>query len=226
MRVVLRIGGSVVASPINPELIRKYADVLKDLRTQGHELVVVVGGGKVAREFIAVAKDIGLDEPAQDEIAISVSRIFAQLFLKKLGRAGCSAVPLTIQKAAGYLAKGKIVVMGGLRPGMTTDAVAALIADKVKAHMLVKATDQDGVYDKDPEKHKNAVKFDHLTFEDLSGVFSEDKHKAGIHQVIDPEAVRILKRHQASVTVVNGFEPKNVMMAVEGKSVGTLIESA
>ena len=225
MRIVLRIGGSVVASPINPELIRKYADLLGDLRTQRHELVVVVGGGKPAREFIAVAKNIGLDEPAQDEIAISVSRIFAQLFLEKLGSTGCSTVPLTEQEAAEYLAKGKVVVMGGLRPGMTTDTVAALMAEKVRAHLLVKATDQDGVYNKDPREHPDAVKFDRLTFADLARAFSEDKHRAGIHQIIDPEAVRILKRHQVTVIVVNGFEPKNVLMAVEGKPIGTLIES-
>jgi uridylate kinase len=226
MRIVLRIGGSVVGSPLNPDLIRKYAGVLRDLRTQKHELVVVVGGGKLAREFIAVAKDIGLDEPEQDEMAISVSRVFAQLFLEKLGRAGCGTVPVTVQEAADHLANGKIVVMGGLKPGMTTDTVAALVAKKVKADLLVKATDQDGVYNKDPKDHPDAVKLDHLTFERLSEVFPEDKHRAGIHQIIDPEAVKVLKRQQVRVIVVNGFEPKNVLMAIEGKTVGTLIESA
>jgi uridylate kinase len=226
MRVVLRIGGSVVASPLNPDLIRKYADLLADLRMQKHELAVVVGGGELAREFITAAKDIGLDEPEQDELAISVSRVFAQLFLEKLGGAGCGTVPLTVHDAADHLTKGKIVVMGGLRPGMTTDTVAALVAEEVKADLLVKATDQDGVYNKDPKEHTDAVKLDHLTFEDLSEVFPEDKHRAGIHQIIDPEAVKILKRQQVVVIVVNGFEPKNVLLAVDGKTVGTLIEPA
>jgi len=226
MRIVLRIGGSVVASPINPTLVSAYVDLLKGLNKQGHEVAVVVGGGALAREFIGVARDLGLNEPAQDDIAISVSRIYAQIFLKKLGRAGCGAVPLTVQEAAECLAKGKVVIMGGLKPGMTTDTVAALIAEKVKADLLVKATDRDGVYDKDPKEHPDAVKFDHLTFGDLSEVFSEDKHRAGIHQIIDPEAVRILKRHQVTVIVVNGFKPKNVLLAIEGKPVGTLIESA
>jgi uridylate kinase len=226
MRIVLRIGGSVVGSPLNPDLIREYADLLRDLRTGKHELVVVVGGGRLAREFIAAAKDIGLDEPEQDEMAISVSRVFAQLFLKKLGRAGCGTIPLTLQEAADHLAKGKIVVMGGLKPGMTTDTVAALIAEKTKANLLVKATDQDGVYSKDPKKHPDAVKLDHLTFEALSKVFPQDKHRAGIHQIIDPEAVKVLKRQQVTVIVVNGFKPRNVMLAVEGKTVGTLIASA
>ncbi len=84
MRVVLRIGGSVVASPVNTELMGKYAELLKTLKKQGHEVAVVVGGGKLAREFIGIAKNLGLDERAQDEIAISVSRLFAQLFLLAL----------------------------------------------------------------------------------------------------------------------------------------------
>jgi uridylate kinase len=226
MRAVLRIGGSVVASPINPDLIRKYALMLRDLRTQGHELVVVVGGGRLARELIAAARDIGLDEPSQDEIAISVSRVFAQLFLKKLGKDSCRTVPSTLHEASECLAGGKVVVMGGLRPGMTTDTVAALIAEKVKADLIIKATDQDGVYDKDPKEHSDAVKFDRLTFGDLSKVFSENKHRAGIHQIIDPEAVKILKRRQIPVVVVNGFETENVLIAIQGKPVGTLIESA
>jgi len=225
MRIVLRIGGSVVASPINPTLIRKYGAMLTGLRRKGHEFVVVVGGGKLAREFIEAAKDIGLDEQSQDEIAISVSRVFAQLVLKKLGPLGCRTVPSTLQEASEYLSEGEVVVMGGLKPGMTTDTVAALVAEEVKADLIIKASDLDGVYDKDPKLHADAVKFDRLTFEELPRIFSERKHKAGIHQIIDPEAVKILVRSRTQVAVVNGFEVRNVQLAVEGKAVGTLIES-
>jgi uridylate kinase len=225
MRIVLRIGGSVIATPVNSELIKKYADMLRDLKEQGHKLVVVVGGGELAREFIRVAKDIGLDEPSQDEIAISVSRVFAQLFLMKVSVEGCRTVPLTVEEAKEFLAEGKIVIMGGLKPGMTTDAVAALVAEGVNADLLIKATDQDGIYDKDPRDHADAVKLDRLSFKDLSEVLAEDKHRAGIHQVIDPEAVRILKRVGIAVVVVNGFETNNVLKAIERKPVGTLIES-
>jgi uridylate kinase len=225
MRIVLRMGGSVIASPINPSLIREYGAVLTDLRKRGHEFVVVVGGGKLAREFIAAAKEIGLDEASQDEIAISVSRVFAQLVLKNLGRDGCRSVPSTLQEASEYLAQRKVVVMGGLKPGMTTDTVAALVAEEVGANLIIKASDLDGVYDKDPKVHSDAVKFDRLSFEDLPNVFSEVKHRAGIHQIIDPEAVKILVRSRIPLAVVNGFTVQNVLLAVEGKPVGTLIES-
>jgi uridylate kinase len=224
MRIVLRIGGSVVASPVNPDLIGKYAEILRELKRQKHEVVVIVGGGSLSRDFIGVAKNLGLEQTAQDEIAISVSRIFAQLFLKKIVDISCETVPLTVEDAVECFNKGNIVVMGGLKPGMTTDTVAALVATRVNANLLVKATDQDGVYDKDPRKHADAMKLEHLRLEDLSRVCTEGKHKAGMHQIIDPEAIKILKRDRVKVIVVNGFNPQNVLAAVRGKSVGTLID--
>ena len=224
MRIVLRIGGSVVASPVNTELMSKYADVVRKLKEQNHEVAVVVGGGSLAREFISIAKNLGLDMRAQDEIAISVSRLFAQLFLKKLGRIACEKVALTLDDAAMCLSGGKIVVMGGLKPGITTDAVAALVAEHVNGELLVKGTDQDGIYTKDPRKYSDAVKLDHLSFDDLQGVFSESRHKAGMHQIVDPEAVKVLKRERVKLVVVNGFKPENILAAVKGERVGTVVE--
>ena len=223
MRVVVRIGGSVVASPVNTELMSKYAELLRALKKEGHEVAVVVGGGSLAREFIEIAKNLGLDEQAQDEIAISVSRLFAQLFLKKLGDVSGRKVALTLDDAAECLSEGKIVVMGGLKPGITTDAVAAIVAERVKANLLVKGTDQDGVYDKDPRKHADAVKLDRLSFNDLPRIFEENKHKAGMHQIIDPEAVKVLKRERVKLIVVNGFKPENILAAVNGEKVGTVV---
>ncbi|MEM2098919.1 MAG: UMP kinase [Candidatus Bathyarchaeia archaeon] len=223
MRLVLRVGGSVVASPINTELISRYTELLKKLKLSGHEIIAVVGGGTLAREFIQIAKELSLDEEAQDEIAIAISRIFAQLFIKKLGDISCNTVPLTLDDAKAALREGKIVIMGGLKPGMTTDSVAALVAEHAGADLLVKGTDQDGVYNKDPRKHSDAVKLNHLSFDDLANVFSENKHKAGIHQIIDPEAVKILKRRRTKLIVVNGFNPENILAAVSGESVGTVI---
>ncbi len=223
MRIVVRLGGSVVASPVNTTLMSQYANLLKTVKAQGHEVAVVVGGGALAREFIGIARNLGLDMQAQDEVAISVSRLFAQLFLKKLGDEGCSRVALTLDDAAECLSENKIVVMGGLRPGITTDAVAALVAERINADMLVKGTDQDGVYDKDPRKHADAVKLDHLSFDDLPRIFEESVHKAGIHQIIDPEAVKVLKRKRLKLVVVNGFKPENILAAIAGENVGTVI---
>ena len=86
MRVVFKIGGSVIASPINTDLIRKYTKLFNKIEKQGHKIVIVVGGGKIAREFIKIAKELDLEEKDQDIIAISVSRILALLFIKKIGK--------------------------------------------------------------------------------------------------------------------------------------------
>ncbi len=224
MRLLLRIGGSVVASPINTGLINEYSDLLKNLKNQGHDVAAVVGGGILAREFVHAAKELKLAEEAQDEIAISVSRLHAQLLLAKLGASGCMEVPTTVGEAVRCLHADKIVVMGGLRPGMTTDTVAAMVAVRIKAGLYVKGTDQDGVYDKDPRRHADAVKLDRLSFDDLPRMLSEDKHSAGMHQVLDPKAVKLLKRARARVIVVDGSEPKNILLAIKGKKVGTIVE--
>jgi len=224
LRVVIRVGGSVVASPINTELIGKYVEVLRKLERLKHKVVLVVGGGALARDFIQYAKSLDLNEPEQDVTAISVSRLIAQLFALKLDKIGTKTVPTSLEDMAKELEIGKMVVMGGLKPGMTTDAVAALVAEKIKADLLVKATDQEGIYTRDPRKHKDAKKLDRLSFDDLTRLFEQNKHKAGIHQIIDPEAVKILRKSRTKTIVVNGFKPKNVLLAVQRKKIGTIIE--
>jgi uridylate kinase len=224
MRIVFRIGGSVVASPINTELINTYIELLKTIKLQGHEVAVIVGGGNLAREFIGIAKKLELDMAAQDEVAISCSRLFAQLFVKKFGELGCGKVAITLTEAADCMSTGKIVVMGGLRPGITTDTVGALVAEHVKADLLVKGSDQNGIFDKDPRRFSDAVKLDHLSFDQLESVFSETEHKAGIHQIIDPEAIKVLKRNRVKIIVVNGFKPENILSAVKGEKIGTIVE--
>lgn len=201
----------------------KYADVIKTLKTQGHEVVVILGGGSLAREFIGLAKKLELDMNAQDEVAISCSRLFAQLFLKKLGDIACSKVAVSLDEAEQCLGEGKVVVMGGLRPGITTDTVATLVAERVHADLLVKGTDQEGVYNKDPRKHPDAVKLDRLTFDELAGVFEQNEHKAGIHQIIDPEAVKVLRSNRVKTIIVSGFKPQNMLAAIAGENVGTVI---
>ncbi|KPV64130.1 MAG: Uridylate kinase [Candidatus Bathyarchaeota archaeon BA2] len=223
MKIVVRVGGSVIVSPPNSTLISRYADLLKDLKRQGHEVAAVVGGGALARDFIKIAGELGLDEAKRDWAAIHVSRLFAQLFVMRLGEDGCGAVPVSLDEAFGCLKRGKIVVMGGLKPGMTTDAVAAMMGEKIEADLLVKASDVDGVFTKDPKKHLDAKKIDELGFDDLSWLFEENKHKAGIHQILDPEAVKILEKRRMRIVVVNGFKPENVLLAVKGEKVGTTI---
>lgn len=224
MKVIVRVGGSVVGSPLNASLIGKYVDLLKSLKQQGHEVVAVVGGGSLAREFIRVAEDLGLEESQKDWAAIHVSRLFAQLFVLGLGDVGCGKVPVSLDEAEECLRSGKIVVLGGLRPGMTTDSVAALVGERVNADLLVKGSNIDGIYNKDPRKYFSAKKLDLIKFEDLGKIFEADIHRAGINQVIDPEAVKILSRCRLRTIVVDGYKSQNVLDAVNGKKIGTVVE--
>lgn len=224
MRIVVRVGGSVVASPLNASLIGEYVSFLKELREEGHDVVAVVGGGSLAREFIEVAASQGLGEAKRDWAAIYVSRLFAWLFVLCLGNAGCGTVPASLDKAAACLRNGKIVVMGGLRPGMTTDAVAALVGERVKADLFVKASNVDGIFTRDPKKYSDAEMLDSLGFDDLGRLFEANQHKAGIHQILDPEAVKILRKIRLRTVVVNGFDMENVSAAVKGERRGTVIE--
>ena len=224
MRIVVRVGGSVVGSPLNASMINKYVTLLNDWKKQGHDIAAVVGGGSLAREFIKVASYLGLEEERRDWVAIHVSQLLARLFVLALGDAGCGVVPISLDEAEACLSKGKIVVMGGLRPGMTTDTVAALLGERVKADLLVKGSNVDGVYTKDPRKYGDAKKVDKLRFEELSGLFDEKQHKAGINQIIDPEAVKILAKIRLRTIVVDGYDTANLVFAVEGRKVGTIIE--
>jgi uridylate kinase len=224
MKAVVRVGGSVAASPPDPVIIKKYCDLFKILREEGHELVIVVGGGFLARKFIGIAKKMGLEDTEQDEIAISVSRLYAQLLNMGLGDFGSPKISKSLEDAASWVKKNRIAVMGGLKPQMTTDAVAALIAKKIGANLLLKATDQDGIYTKDPRKHLDAKKIDEISFDALSRFLEEDKHHAGIHQILDPRAVLLLKKEKIRTVVFNGFKPENLVLAMEGKKVGTVIE--
>ncbi|WXG42907.1 MAG: UMP kinase [Promethearchaeati archaeon SRVP18_Atabeyarchaeia-1] len=225
MRIVFKIGGSVIASPLDAERIVQYSKALRSVKDKGHEVVVVVGGGKVAREFISIAEGIGLSDNDKDEIAILVSRLNARLLAGALGKYGSGNIPSTTEEVSTLLAAGKIAVMGGLRPGITTDTVAAIVLESVKSKFLVKATDQEGIYNKDPRKNPDARKIDRLTYSDLHKIVSQKAHMPGMHDILDPESIRILESQSAKVIVVSGLKPENLLAAVSGAKIGTVVES-
>ncbi len=224
MKIIVRVGGSVVGFPINKSLVSDYVALLKELKRQGHEVAAVVGGGSLARDFIKVVAGFGLEEAKRDWAAIYVSRLFAQLFVLGLGDAGCGTVSISLDEAEACLEKGKVVVMGGLRPGMTTDTVAALIGERIHADLLVKGSNVDGIYNKDPKKFSDAKKLENLRFDDLGGLFESDQHKAGIHQIVDPEAVKILQRCKLTTVIVDGYDSGNILAVVNGERIGTVIK--
>jgi uridylate kinase len=224
MKLVIKIGGSVFASPLEPERILQYSSILKTLKEDGHEIVVVVGGGRVAREFISIADKMGLSDTDKDEIAISVSRLNAQLLARSLHGLSSKDIPSSTEEVKSLLGVGKVVVMGGLKPGITTDAVAAIVLESIGSKILVKATDQDGIYDKDPRRFPNAKRLERLSYNDLHGIVSGEAHRPGMHEILDANSIRILEDQGARVIVVNGLKPENILLVARGTKIGTSVE--
>lgn len=220
MKIALRIGGSVLGSPPDAKIVDNYAEAVSELNSQGHSVAVVVGGGEVARKYINSARDMGLSSYQQDTIAIHASRLNARLVGMKLG--GVSSVPTSIDGMLLRLARNRVAVMGGLRPGITTDTVAAIVAHRWHADVLIKCSDQDGIYTEDPRKNKRAKKLDKITFEKMKEILG-GAHKPGIHSIIDPVAVDQLLTARVKLVVVNGFDPRAVLKAARGEKVGTVV---
>lgn len=216
----MRIGGSVLGSPPDAKLVEGYSDVVSELTAGGNSVAVVVGGGSVSRKYIESARDMGLSSYQQDTIAIHASRLNARLMAMKLG--GVSSIPTSIEGLMQRLARNRVAVMGGLRPGITTDTVAALLAASWKADLLIKGSDQEGIYTSDPRISKRAKKLDKISYDELSGIIG-GSYKPGIHSIIDPVAVERLVESKVKLVVLNGFEPKNVLKATRGVKIGTLV---
>jgi uridylate kinase len=219
-KIVLRIGGSVLGSPPQAKLLRGYAEAISEARKQGHLVGIVVGGGPVARTYIASARELGLPRESQDMIAIDASRLNAKLVGMKLG---IKRVSTTIQGMMLELGRSGAGVMGGLRPGITTDTVAAILGEAWGSDLLVKASDQDGVYTADPRTDKEAKLLHKLSYQDIVRILGGGQHRPGIHSIVDPVAVKFIAKHKMTLVVTNGFFPSNVRKALLGERVGTLV---
>jgi uridylate kinase len=220
MKAVLRIGGSVLGSPPSAKVVNAYADVISDLNYEGHSIAVIVGGGPISREYIKSAADMGLSSYQQDTVAIHASRLNARLVAMKLG--GVSSVPTSIDGMLQRLARNRVAVMGGLKPGITTDTVAAIVAQRWRADILVKASDQNGIYTEDPRVNKKAKKLDKITYDKMKEILG-GSHRPGIHSIVDPVAVDQLTESRVRLVVLNGNDPKAVVKAIHGEKIGTVV---
>ncbi|MDG6902391.1 MAG: UMP kinase [Nitrososphaerota archaeon] len=220
MKAILRIGGSVLGSPPSARVVNAYAEVISDLNHEGHSVGVVVGGGQVSREYIKSASEMGLSPYQQDTVAIHASRLNARLVAMKLG--GVSSVPTSIDGMLQRLARNRVAVMGGLKPGITTDTVAAIVAQRWRADIMVKASDQRGIYTDDPRTNRKAKKLDRITYERMKQILG-GTHRPGIHSIVDPVAVDQLMQSRIRLVVLNGSDAKGVVRAIHGEKIGTLV---
>ena len=224
MRIVAAIGGSILLQDYNAERFKEYAKLPKELSSE-HEFFVVVGGGKPAREYIGVVRDLGAGEAKCDDIGIEVTRVNAKLLLLALGDFAYQRVPHNFQEALEYSATGKIVVMGGTEPAHSTDAVSAILAEYVQADMLVNLTAVDGLYTKDPKKYDDAELIEEITASDMMDIISGNEVKAGTYEFIDTTAIQMIKRSNLETVIANGNDPQNLIRAIKGGKIGTRVIS-
>ena len=222
MKAVIKLGGFAFPSDPEKPLVMEYVKLFSGLVGERH-LVVVTGGGEIARQYIKSAREMDVSESMCDHLGILASRLNARLLADGLGEYAFPEIPTTIEELKHYFASGKIVAMGGLTPGHSTNAVAAIAAETVGADMLVNATDVDGVYSSDPAKDEGAKKLEKVTVPELTAILSTVQMKAGSYDLMDPLALRIIARSKLRTVIVNGRNPANVSKALRNERIGTEI---
>lgn len=224
MRVVLSIGGSVLAPTRAEERVAEYADAVRELVHTGCRVGVVVGGGAVAREYIDSGRALGANEIELDELGIAVTRINARLLIAALGEMVPSGPAESYQTARTDIARSGVAIMGGTDPGHTTDAVAAALAEFTDADLLVLATSVPGVFDADPNEEPEATRFDRLTPSELVEIVANLEMNAGSPAPVDLLGAKLIQRAGTHAIVLDGSDPDAVISAVRnGEFDGTEI---
>ncbi|MDR2855950.1 MAG: UMP kinase [Methanomicrobiales archaeon] len=225
-KVVIALGGSILLPSLHAHAILTYVPVISEIATKA-QVYIVVGGGKIAREYISVSRAVGTDEATADEIGIAVTRINAALLISALGDVAYPLVPVTYHEALSYGFFGRVVVMGGVVPGQTTDAVSAVLAERVGASLLVNATSVDGIYSADPNNPayaKTAKRYDTMTAANLLEIVQQGSMCAGSNNVMDLVAVKMIERCKIPLVVLDGRDPANVLSALQtGRFTGTVV---
>ena len=224
MKIVVAIGGSILIKDYNARMFKAYGEILKDLSKE-HDIFVVVGGGKPAREYIGVVRELGCGEAQSDAIGIEVTRINAQLLLSALGDAAYQRVPHDFKEALEFQAFDKIVVMGGTEPAHSTDAVSAILAEYVHADLLINLTSVEGMYDKDPNKFEDAELISEIPAEELVKFLGGKDVKAGTYEFFDMTAAQMIKRSALPTVIANGENPDNLIKIINGDTIGTKVIS-
>ncbi len=224
MKVTIKLSGHVLFPSLEalPDL-KAYVAAIRKVRAMGHLPFVVVGGGEPARHMIRLARESGADESTCDQVGIAMANINALVFARALGDDAFQCVPRDTDELDRALSSGKIVVMGGLQPGQSTNAVSCVLAERSGSTLLVNTTAVDGVYSGDPKKDPSSKKFSKITIKQLAKLLEGLGTRAGEYDLLDPVAIRIIQRSRILTKVINGRDPKNILRAIEGEDIGTTI---
>jgi uridylate kinase len=230
-RVVLKLSGEAFADPglgygIDPLTVVRVAEEIAEAHSDEIQIAVVVGGGNIFRGVSQAAK--GMDPASADYMGMLATVINALALRDALEKAG---VPTRVQsaitmqelaepyirlRAIRHLEKGRVVIFaaGTGNPFFTTDTTAALRAVELGADALLKASKVDGIYDADPATHPDAKRLDELSYMD----FISDELR-----VMDTTAVTMSKEHGVPIVVFDMTTPGNIVKAVSGEKIGTVI---
>ena len=211
---------------IDPEVVRAIAVQVAAAKGDGTEIAIVVGGGNIFRGLAASAR--GMDRSTGDYMGMLATVMNGLALQDALEQAECptrvlSAIamneicePYIRRRAVRHLEKGRVVVMvaGTGNPYFTTDTAATLRAVEVHARVILKATRVDGVYDADPEKHPGARRFSQIGYTDLL---------SNRLQALDATAVSLAMDNEMPIVVFDMTVPGNIIRAIAGDKIGTLI---
>jgi uridylate kinase len=229
-RVLLKLSGEALMGEaeygIDPEVVRNIAAQVADAKNDGTEIAIVVGGGNIFRGLAASAK--GMDRSTGDYMGMLATVMNGLAIQDALEQAGCPtrvmsaiamneiAEPYIRRRAERHLEKGRVVVMvaGTGNPYFTTDTAATLRAVEIHAHVILKATRVDGVYDADPEKHPGAQRYSTIGYTELLSNRLE---------ALDATAVSLAMDNEMPIVVFDMTVPGNIGRAVRGERIGTLI---
>ncbi len=223
MRAVVKLGGRLFRRDPNVTEIKDIARTLSSFAKEGNQLVSVAGGGENARTYITAARKLGAEESTCDLLGIQLTRANGELLRIALGPTAVAKMPDSIREVPHLVENGKVVVMGGLQPGQSTNAVAALAAEITRADMLVNATDVEGVYTEDPKKNPKAKLIRSVHVDKLMNWAMSGEVFAGRYELLDPLALKILQRARIPTRFVSLQDPANIIGALKGKEIGTRI---
>ncbi len=232
-RVVLKISGEALRNDqtgqtIDSDVLDRLADELKSLKEIGTQVAVVVGGGNIFRG-LAGARSNGTDRTTGDNMGMLSTVINGLALMDRLEKSGLDvrvmtaipmdriAEPFIQRRATRHLEQGRILIFvaGTGNPYCTTDYAAALRANEIGADAILKATKVDGIYDKDPHKHKDAKRFTHITYQDAL------TQRLG---VMDAEAFSLCEANKLPIIVFSMSDRGAVKKVIMGEAIGTHVE--
>jgi uridylate kinase len=217
--VVLSLGGSLV-NPGKPDS-QYVASLVRLLRGMKYKFGIVVGGGRLARQWAEAVGKKGGSEFEADEAAIRATKKNAQFVIGAIGKDVNAKVCGTFDEARKQAKRHKFVVMGGTIPGITTDSDAVLLAECLRAKRVLNLSNIDGVYSDNPVRNPRAKKYRRMAYAQLIELAGRnDMRKAGTHFVFDFIACKLIARSRIEAHFVHGKNLLDVRKAIEGRQHG------